>query len=169
VNVVAVTEGGSARQGWNETADSGSLRASFTRWAKESKSLLNRAEGWRSWSLFRLAPGPRWSAGRVTLLGDAAHPVLPYLAQGAALAIEDAATLAASLARSPDDPSAAFSQYEGERQARAAYVQRAARRLGRLYHLRGALRLARNAILARRSDADALRRFDWLYEGQREG
>ena len=74
------------------------MLASFTRWTKDAKSLLERAEIWRGWSLYRLTGLTRWSTGPVTLLGDAAHPVLPYLAQGAALAIEDAVALAASLA-----------------------------------------------------------------------
>ena len=163
LNVVAVTEGGAERQGWNQTGGAETLLASFARWTKDSKSLLERAEGWRSWSLFRLAPLRSWSAGRIALLGDAAHPVLPFLAQGAALAIEDAVTLAACIEAWPGDPPAAFRRYEGLRRPRVARVQRLSRRYGWLYHVRGPLRPARNLILERRSEETALRRFDWLY------
>jgi 2-polyprenyl-6-methoxyphenol hydroxylase-like FAD-dependent oxidoreductase len=163
LNVVAVTEGGADRQGWNQPGGAETLLASFTHWTKDSKSLLERAEGWRGWSLSRLSPLRSWSAGRIALLGDAAHPVLPYLAQGAALAIEDAVTLAACIAAWPGDSPAAFRRYEGLRRPRVARVQRLSRRFGWLYHVRGPLRPVRNLILERRSEETALQRFDWLY------
>ena len=163
LNVVAVTEGGRERQGWNEAADAGALHASFSGWCKDSKSLLECAGVWRSWSLYRLAAFTPWSAGRAALLGDAAHPVLPFLAQGAGLAIEDAVDLAANLASSPHDPAIAFAGYAKERQHRAWRVQREARLLGRLYHLRGPARLARNLVLGWRREGALLASFDWLY------
>ncbi len=166
LNVVAVTDTGAERQGWNQPGGAETLLASFARWTKDSKSLLEQAEGWRSWSLSRLTPLSRWSAGRIALLGDAAHPVLPYLAQGAALAIEDAVTLAACIEALRGDPAAAFRRYEALRRPRVARVQRLSRRFGWLYHLRGPLRLGRNLVLARRSEATALRRFDWLYRAR---
>ncbi len=168
LNMVAVTEGGvgassASRQGWSQSGSASDVIARFARWATHAKGLLERAEGWRGWSLYRLTGLKSWSAGRLTLLGDAAHPVLPYLAQGAALAIEDAAALAVCLAEAPGDPASAFRRYEALRRPRAARVQRAARRFGFLYHLGGPLAEARNFILARRREANALRRFDWLY------
>ena len=93
--------------------------------------------------------------------------MLPYLAQGAALAIEDAVTLAACLVELPRDPSTAFRNYEALRRPRAARVQSLARRYGWLYHLRGPLRVARNLVLERRREARALQRFDWLYRDPR--
>jgi 2-polyprenyl-6-methoxyphenol hydroxylase-like FAD-dependent oxidoreductase len=162
LNVVAVTMGGSGRQGWSRPGDAANLLASFAPWTKEAKSLLERANAWRGWSLYRLTGLERWSAGRLTLLGDAAHPVLPYLAQGAALAIEDGLALAACLASAPD-PASAFRRYEDLRRPRATRVQRASRSFGFLYHLGGPLAAARNFILARRREETALRRFDWLY------
>lgn len=163
LNVVAVTAGGKEAQGWNQTADPSSLLSGFTRWCKESKSLLERAEGWRAWSLFSLPALPRWSRGAVTLVGDAAHPVLPYLAQGAAFAIEDAAMLAKYFAAGRNNPAAAFRTYENARRPRATRLQNTARRLGRIYHLRGPARLARNTALGLRSETATLRQFDWLY------
>ena len=168
LNIVAVTEGGAELQGWNQTGSAETLLAGFTRWTKDSKSLLERATGWRSWSLYRLTGLRRFSEGRIALLGDAAHPVLPYLAQGAALAIEDAVTLAACIEAWPGDPPAAFRRYEGLRRPRVARVQRLSRRFGWLYHLRGPLRPARNLILERRSEERALQRFDWLYRHEDE-
>ena len=162
LNVVAVTMGDSGRQGWSQPGDAASLLASFTPWTREAKPLLERADAWRGWSLYRLTGLERWSAGPLTLLGDAAHPVLPYLAQGAALAIEDGLALAACLASAPD-PASAFRRYEDLRRPRATRVQRASRSFGFLYHLGGPLAAARNFILARRREETALRRFDWLY------
>jgi 2-polyprenyl-6-methoxyphenol hydroxylase-like FAD-dependent oxidoreductase len=163
LNVVAVVEGGAERQGWNQTGSAETLLAGFTRWTKDSKSLLERAAGWRSWSLYRLTGLRRFSDGRIALLGDAAHPVLPYLAQGAALAIEDAVTLAACIGAVPGDPSQAFRQYEKLRQPRTSRVQRISRRFGTIYHLSGPLRRARNLVLSRQSGEAALKDFDWLY------
>jgi salicylate hydroxylase len=163
LNIVAVTAGGAAAQGWSQPSRAATLLESFARWTKDATSLLERAQGWRGWSLYRLTRLERWSAGAVTLLGDAAHPVLPYLAQGAALAIEDAVTLAACIAEGPADLAAAFRRYERLRRPRAARVQRAARRFGWAYHLDAPLAQARNLLLARRSEASALSRFDWLY------
>ena len=163
LNVVAVVDGGNAAQGWNQPADIAALQAGFTRWCKDSKLLLEQAETWRSWSLYSLAPLRHWSRGPITLLGDAAHPVLPYLAQGAALAIEDAAALVACLAANRADITAGFRAYEAARQSRAARLQRISQRFGSLYHLRGPLRCVRNFLLRRREAKAALGRFDWLY------
>ena len=165
LNVVAVMQGGSALEGWNRTASGETPRAGFARWAKESKSLLERADSWRSWSLYDLARPGRWSKDRVAMLGDAAHPLLPYLAQGAALAVEDAATLADCIASQSSEPAEALARYEKLRRPRAERVARLSRRFGRLYHLSGPLRLARNFVLERQSEDRALRRLDWLYQG----
>ncbi len=96
------------------------------------------------------------------LLGDAAHPVLPYLAQGAALAIEDAAALVDCL-EANGDPAEAFRNYQRLRQNRAARVQRRSLRLGRYYHFKGPARLVRNALLTRRDPDALLASLDWLY------
>ncbi len=163
VNVVAVIEDASAEQGWNREADPAPLRAAFKQWAAPARALLDSVETWRCWSLYQLEPLKRWTEGRIALLGDAAHPVLPYLAQGAALAIEDAATLAASLEAARGDDLLAFPHYEALRRARVRRVQRAASRYGLLYHLGSPLSLARNFVLDRRRPEALLAGFDWLY------
>jgi salicylate hydroxylase len=169
LNIVAVTESGATGQGWNRSGENETLLAQFERWTADAKSLLERVEAWRVWSLYRLSGLKHWSKGSVTLLGDAAHPVLPYLAQGAALAIEDAATLAACVAGELNGPAAAFRRYERLRRPRAARVQRASRRFGWLYHLDTPLAQARNFILARRSKQTTVGRFDWLYRRENNG
>jgi 3-hydroxybenzoate 6-monooxygenase len=166
LNVVAVVGGGIAKQGWNRRAEPDVLLPAFDRWADAAQALLEKIETWRCWSLFRLEPLRRWSEGRMALVGDAAHPVLPYLAQGAALAIEDAVTLAASLKACNGDPLLAFPRYEALRRDRACRVQRQAARNGRLYHLRGPIALARNFVLRQRRSEALLADFDWLYSGK---
>jgi 2-polyprenyl-6-methoxyphenol hydroxylase-like FAD-dependent oxidoreductase len=163
LNIVAVVEGGSAKQGWSRRAEADVLLPSFQRWAQPAKALLEMVETWRCWSLFRLKALPRWTEGRMALLGDAAHPVLPYLAQGAALAIEDAVNLAASLKACGGDALVAFPRYQSLRMERGARVQAQAARFGRLYHLRGPAAFARNFLLGRRRPESLLQSFDWLY------
>jgi salicylate hydroxylase len=100
----------------------------------------------------------------VTLLGDAAHPMLPYLAQGAAMAIEDAAVLASCLAQTPDDAPAALRNYEDKRQRRTARTQNAARRNGAVYHMGGQMGGAlRTLTLMAEGGRGLLRRYNWLY------
>jgi salicylate hydroxylase len=163
LNVVAVVAGGEAEIGWAQPGDASALQASFASWAKTPKSLLDSIESWRGWSLYRLPPLPRWSAGNIALLGDAAHPVMPYLAQGAALALEDANAIGSCLQTCGGDAARAFARYETLRRARARRVQRTSRRLGHIYHLRGPLRHARNLALGLRQPEAHLAAFDWLY------
>lgn len=168
LNVVAVTETGRKEEGWNRSAETETVRANFTRWCETAQGLLEFAPSWRAWSLFSLSALPQWHRGPITLLGDAAHPVLPYLAQGAALAIEDAATLADHLDAARGSPGAAFQAYERVRGVRADRVRRTSQRLGRAYHmgdagLGGMAQIARNAILGLRGADATLRGFDWLY------
>jgi salicylate hydroxylase len=97
------------------------------------------------------------------MVGDAAHPTLPFLAQGAALAIEDAAVLAASMAQRMNDLPRAMRAYEAARRDRTARVQRASRSNAKVYHLAGAEALARNLAMRMMGGERLLRRYDWLY------
>jgi salicylate hydroxylase len=132
-------------------------------WHAPARELIGAAENWQKWALYDCAPLGRWGKGPVTLLGDAAHPMLPYLAQGAAMAIEDAAVVAQCLARSPADPAAAFRQYEDKRRKRTARTQRAARRNGTIYHMGGAEAFLRTLALIAMRGAGLLRPYNWLY------
>jgi 2-polyprenyl-6-methoxyphenol hydroxylase-like FAD-dependent oxidoreductase len=163
LNVVAIIEGGADARGWNETGDAAALRSAFTHWCKDSKSLLEADASWRCWSLYRLAGLNGWSGGRIALLGDAAHPVLPYLAQGAALAIEDAVVIAETLAECGGDALTAFPLYAARREARAKTVAQKSERYGKRYHLSGAMRVARNLVLHSQSGGQLLGGLDWLY------
>jgi 2-polyprenyl-6-methoxyphenol hydroxylase-like FAD-dependent oxidoreductase len=116
----------------------------------------------RRWLLYDRAPVDNWTRGRVTLLGDAAHPMLQYLAQGACMALEDAVCLADSMRAYGTDPAKAFLIYQGERIARTSMAQRWARGMGELVHLDGMGALLRDMVLGDRADDD-YSHVDWLY------
>jgi salicylate hydroxylase len=122
--------------------------------------LLGRGKGWRKWSLFDPPPLARWSTARTTLLGDAAHPILPFLAQGAVMAIEDAVVLADKLASNMANP---LISYEFTRRRRTQNVQDTARRNGQIYHLSGVSAAARDLALRTVPPAHMMARYDWLY------
>ena len=124
---------------------------------------LARGGPWRAWDLHELPPLPAWSNGAIALLGDAAHPMLPFLAQGGVMALEDALTLAHFAAASPGDLPAAFTRYHDARKARVVRVVGAAARNGHIYHLSGPPGFARNAVLRMSSPARLLAHYDWLY------
>jgi salicylate hydroxylase len=168
INVVAVEERGAwAEEGWQHEDDPEALRAAFAGFAPEVRRILDRVGQVHLWGLFRHPVAARWhQGGSVAILGDAAHPTLPFLAQGANLALEDAWELAARLA-DHDPAEAALAAWQAARAPRAARVIEAANRNARNYHLsapplrtaaHGALRLA--GALA---PGALLGRFDWLY------
>jgi salicylate hydroxylase len=164
INVVAVTEGGAPQEGWSHKGDVSQLMGAFAHWSDEARELLASVADWRLWSLFDRDPTRLWGKGRTTLLGDAAHPMLPFLAQGAAMAIEDAAILARSLAANgAETTEPALRRYERARFARTAKVQREARRNARVYHASWPLAAARNLVLSASSGETLLERYDWLY------
>ncbi len=166
INVVAIVDDEWAEPGWSQEGSRREILSRFAPgdWSEAARALLALPERWQKWALYDLPPLRRWGDGPVTLLGDAAHPMLPFLAQGAAMAIEDAAVLAECLARLPNDPAAAMRQYEAARRNRTARVQRSARRNGSLYHLGGAAASARDLLLRAISGNMLLRSYDWLYD-----
>jgi salicylate hydroxylase len=168
INIVAIVTDRWAKPGWNAEGAPGELLARYSpwNWAEPVRAFLAQPKHWQKWALFDLAPLRRWGDGPVTLLGDAAHPMLPFLAQGAAMAIEDAAVLAASLAVRPDDAAAGLRHYESARRDRTAKVQRAARRNGSIYHLGAAEALLRNLFLRAAGGNVLLRHYNWLYDWQ---
>ena len=138
------------------------LKRAFAEWSKEVSWLNSASIQWRPWPLYCRPPIRSFSAGRVALVGDAAHPMVPFLAQGAAQAIEDAGALARVLAQAEDIP-AAVSTYSRDRVGRAARVQREALKLGRIYHMSGPLAFARDAAMRLRGPRGLSERYDWLY------
>jgi salicylate hydroxylase len=166
INIVLIMDDTWNAPGWSEPTLRSDLleRISRNQWAPPPLSLINAPDSWLKWALYDLKPLPRWSQGPVTLLGDAAHPMLPYLAQGAAMAIEDAAVVAQCLAQTADDPAAALQTYWAKRHARAYEVQRLAARNGSRYHLGGVQAMVRNLAMHALGGARLLHHYDWLYD-----
>jgi 2-polyprenyl-6-methoxyphenol hydroxylase-like FAD-dependent oxidoreductase len=162
VNIVAIVRDGWQETGWTAAGRPADLLPRFERFAPAARALLALPDSWQKWALFGRAPQRIRGQGPVTLLGDAAHPMLPFLAQGGAMAIEDAAVLADCL-RQDEDPARAFRSYEHARHRRVARAQREARRNSWRYHLAGPLGFARNTFLRTTGGERLLRRYDWLY------
>ncbi|MDI6029138.1 FAD-dependent monooxygenase [Corticibacterium sp. UT-5YL-CI-8] len=135
VNIVAVLESKDwVAESWNVASSRDELLAGFSGWHENLQKLFSRASDVYKWGLFDRDPMPSWTVGRVTLLGDAAHPMLPFLSQGAAMAIEDSFVLAGSLAEA-SSPVEALRRYESLRRPRTTRVQLESRERGRTYHL----------------------------------
>lgn len=160
INVVALIEDATNEPGWTRDGDSTQIRSTFSKWTADARAIIEAVPAWQVWSLYDRAPRRQWTHGLVTLLGDAAHPVLPYLAQGAALAIEDAAILAEEIVNSPADLRRAFERYAVKRRPRAERVQSSARENAKIFHYGFPLAAARNFVLAK---TDLSERYDWLY------
>ena len=167
INIVVIVNDDWNRPGiWSEPATRDDLlpRLSGETLAPQVRGLIDRPDTWLKWALFDRKPLTGWSQGKVALDGDAAHPMLPYLAQGAAMGIEDAAVVAQCLARMPDDPAAALRAYVAMRRARTAKVQRLAARNGGRYHRGGVGAALRDAAMRAMGGARLLHHYDWLYD-----
>jgi len=129
----------------------------------QARQLIDLPRSWRRWATADRDPIARWSYGRVTLLGDAAHPTTQYLAQGACMALEDAVTLGEALRVSGDKIESAFDLYQRSRVARTARIVLSAREMGRIYHASGVERLVRNDLWRGRSPERFYDALEWLY------
>jgi salicylate hydroxylase len=150
---------------WSSPGEPEFLQARFSHWDKTARDLLRAAPEWRKWPLADRNPAARLVFCRVALLGDAAHPMLPFLAQGAAQAIEDAGILAEVLARGRD-VEASLRAYQETRLPRAARVQKESRRQATIYHLGGPAAFLRDAAMRTLGGENMLARYDWLYNAQ---
>ena len=163
VNFVAVEERSDWRgESWTETGDKAALRAAFDGWRPEVARLIDRVDKTFLWALFDRRPLPRWSDGPVALLGDACHPMPPFMAQGAAMAIEDAYVLAKCVA-ADGDLTHALRRYEALRKPRTTKMLKQARANADLFHMNGlasGVRLRAASLLPRRL---ALAPLDWIY------
>jgi salicylate hydroxylase len=164
-NLVAVFHSKRYVEGWNAEADAGALWEHFQDQRPEVLRMLERIETWRMWVLCDREPVKEWTRGRVTLLGDAAHPMLQYLAQGACMATEDAVVLADAVSETPEDLSAAFRAYVQQRYLRTARVQIMARVYGEFYHARGPAAELRKMMLGPRTPEESYDGISWLYGG----
>jgi len=129
----------------------------------KARQLIDLPKDWKRWATADREPIGQWTFGRVTLLGDAAHATLQYLAQGACMAMEDAVTLGEALRVHGNDFGKAFAHYERSRIARTARVVLSAREMGRIFHAKGVERLVRNDLWKGRSDERYYDALEWLY------
>jgi 2-polyprenyl-6-methoxyphenol hydroxylase-like FAD-dependent oxidoreductase len=132
-----------------------------------AQRIIRHGRNWKLWVLCDRDPVENWVDGRVVLLGDAAHPMMQYFAQGACMALEDAVCLAHQLDKRSDNLTAALQCYRDQRLLRTAKVQLQSRAIGEhIYHPAGAHALLRNAIMRTRSSEDYINQLAWLYGGQ---
>ncbi len=165
INIVAIADDEWQATTWNAPSDRNDVLQRFSRWdwAENARHLLSTPEQWAKWALHDRRVAHR-GRGTVALLGDASHPMLPFLAQGAAMAIEDGAVLASHLAQHPDRPNKALRGYEKERRKRTQKTQKAARKQGSLYGKFGPEGAIRNLVMRWRGGEKLLSRYDWLYK-----
>ncbi len=166
VNCVCVVEKtGWEVESWTERGDFDELKSDFAGWHEDIQALIDNMDrnSLYKWALHDRAPMPRWGGGAVTLLGDACHPTLPFMAQGAAIAIEDAAVLARSLAADDSVP-AGLQRYEDLRRQRTAGIQNGSRRNAKLFHFTGVKAWLRDRAAKRAAGrtTDGLFRYDAL-------
>jgi salicylate hydroxylase len=166
MNLVAVFHSDHYAEGWDETGDTTLLWKHFAGTRPEVRALLQKIETWRFWVLCDREPRRGWVQGRVALLGDAAHPMLQYLAQGANMALEDAVCLADQIGAHAGDLPAAFSAYEELRVLRTGRVQTTARIFGDIYHAAGVRAELRDQWLAARDPVQARESMAWLHTPQ---
>ena len=166
-NIVAAIDSAWTAAGWSEPGKPDEVRQAFAEAAGPLADLLAVPKSWLKWAGADHAPAAQWTKGRIAIAGDAAHASLPYLAQGAAMALEDGCVLAKCV-EGTSDIGAAFSRYAALRRERTARVQIESLRLGRLYHARGPARLVRNLGLRTVTAERFLRRNDWIYRWQPE-
>jgi salicylate hydroxylase len=169
INIVAVVPDTWNQPGWSAPGDTADIKRRFSqaRWSEPARMMIDAVDGWRKWALFTIPPMAAWHRDAMALLGDAAHAMLPFAAQGAGMAIEDAAVLAQCLGEAANESAhgaaAALARYTSLRRARVARVQALAQRNGRIYHLGGAAALARDLAIRAMGPRRLLARQDWIY------
>ena len=168
INIVGIVHDEWKEIGWSAAGNRAEILRHFARWAwaEQARALIAIPDQWLKWALYDRKAPFRGGVGPVTLIGDAAHPMLPFLAQGAGMAIEDAAVLADILGKSLDDPCDALRAYEGARWHRTARAQQMSRRQGRIYGLSGPEALVRNLAMRAMGGEKLRARYDWLYDWQ---
>lgn len=163
-NLVAVFHSDKFVEGWDTTGDAVELQRKFADACEPVQSLLSKIDAWRMWVLCDREPVRNWSKHNVTLVGDAAHPMLQYLAQGACMAMEDAVVLARSIAQTPGDLPKAFQHYQKQRYLRTGKCQVMARVYGEFYHADGVRAEMRDMMLSARSAEQSYADLEWLYQ-----
>ena len=165
INIVGIVHDEWDETGWTAAGDRNEILRHFARWAwsEKARALIAIPERWLKWALYDRREPFRGTKVPVTLIGDAAHPMLPFLAQGASMAIEDAVVVADMLDKYLDDPADALRAYEGARWHRTARAQQFSRRQSRIYGLTGPEAFARNLAMRAMGGEKLRARYDWLY------
>ena len=164
-NLVAVFHSNRYEEGWDSYGDPAELHERFAQTCEPVRRMLSKIETWRMWVLCDREPVKCWTRGRVALLGDAAHPMLQYLAQGGCMAVEDAMCVADQFERTGGDCERAFQAYNQMRYLRTARAQIMARLYGEVYHASGVVREVRNQLLSQRTPQQAYEGLAWIYDG----
>lgn len=161
---VVVTFHSRQQEEWGVTEGSKEeVQSYFQGICARARQLIDLPKSWKRWATADREPIGQWSFGKVTLLGDAAHPTTQYLAQGACMALEDAVTLGEALKAHDNDFVKAFDRYQKARVARTARIVLSAREMGRIYHAKGVERLVRNDLWRGRSAERFYDAVEWLY------
>lgn len=169
INLVAVVTGGWTEPGWNASADAAEIQRAFAQanWPESARLMIDAVGHWRKWALFTVPPMAAWHRDTTALLGDAAHAMLPFAAQGAGMAIEDAAVLAQCLGETAsggaESVASTLARYARLRRARVARLQETAQLNGRIYHLGGIAASARDFAIRTMGPRRMLARQDWIY------
>ncbi|NEW86212.1 FAD-binding protein [Rhodopseudomonas sp. WA056] len=175
INLVAVVSGSWNQHGWSARGEPTEIVARFAHWAGAAQGLIGAVTSWTRWALFAMPDGGVWTQGPIALLGDASHGMLPFAAQGAGMAIEDAAVLADCLAASRGEGrggtaaevAATLQRYAALRRPRVKRVQQLARQNGTIYHLPGVAAMARDVAMRALGPERLLARQSWVYDWRR--
>jgi salicylate hydroxylase len=167
INIIAVEERDEwTDEGWNHRGSPDDLRHLFEGWCPDVKALLRQVQSPIVWGLFAHPPLQNWMNGRVVLLGDSAHPMVPFIAQGACMAIEDAWVLADQLTKN-SDISQALANYQNIRKPRTTKIQHTALKSGGMYHVSNPLcrKILHTGMKISSKVAPSMmsRHFDWIY------
>ncbi|MDK9704969.1 MAG: 3-hydroxybenzoate 6-monooxygenase [Sulfuritalea sp.] len=161
---VVVTFHSRKQEVWGVTEGSkDEVQSYFQGICPRARQLIDLPKSWKRWATADREPIGQWSFGRVTLLGDAAHPTTQYMAQGACMALEDAVTLGEALRVNDNDFIEAFDLYQRSRVARTARIVLSSREMGRIYHARDVERLVRNDLWKGRTPERFYDAMEWLY------
>ena len=162
-NVVVTFHSRDAEQWSVREGSRAEVQSYFDGICPRARQLIDLPKDWKRWATADRDPIAQWNFGRATLLGDAAHPTLQYLAQGACMAMEDAVTLGEALRVHDNDFGRAFDRYQRSRVARTARIVLSAREMGRIFHAKGVERLVRNDLWKGRSPERFYDAMEWLY------
>ncbi|GGB59484.1 salicylate hydroxylase [Roseibium aquae] len=163
LNVIVLIKEDWQEESWSGRADRTTVMQALSGWYGELRDLVERPDHWLKWALCGVPASGGWTNGPIALLGDAAHAMLPFAAQGAAMAIEDAAVLAQCLADGTANVSRALKAYEAARKERVRKVQDLAARNASIYHMSGPLALARNTAMRMMGPHRMAAQMAWVY------